>query len=217
MDMNATSTADIRPAPSAAETRRLWIMIVLSVLMGFGSISTDLYLPALPTMARALHAGNGAVEFTIGAYLIGFSTGQLAWGPIGDRYGRRIPVAVGLVLFGVASAGCALSADVWQMIGWRIVQALGACSGVVLARAMVRDLYPAERGRADALDPDHHHGRRAPDRTAGRRPDPRRRLLARHLLASDGGRRGDAGRPVHHSRDLAAIRPQHRVPRRRLR
>jgi DHA1 family bicyclomycin/chloramphenicol resistance-like MFS transporter len=123
----------------------LWLMIVLSALMGFGSISTDLYLPALPIMAKALHTGSGTAAFTIGAYLIGFSLGQLLWGPVGDRYGRRTPIAVGLALFAIASIGCALSAYAWQMIGWRIVQALGACSGVVLARAMVRDLYPADR------------------------------------------------------------------------
>ena len=120
-------------------------MIVLSALMGFGSISTDLYLPALPIMAKALHTTGGTVEFTIGSYLIGFSLGQLLWGPVGDRYGRRGPMAVGLTLFALASIGCALSGDAWHMIAWRIVQALGACSGVVLARAMVRDLYPPDR------------------------------------------------------------------------
>lgn len=123
----------------------LWIMVVLSTLMGFGSISTDIYLPALPRMADALGTSNGAVEFTIGGYLIGFSLGQLLWGPIGDRYGRRLPIAIGLILFAIASAGCALATSAPEMIAWRIVQAVGACSGVVLARAMVRDLYPADR------------------------------------------------------------------------
>ncbi len=144
----STDTAAAEPAaqPLASARRpQLWVMIVLSALMGFGSISTDLYLPAVPVMAKALRTGHGTVEFTIGAYLIGFSLGQLIWGPIGDRYGRRTPVAFGLLLFVVASAGCALSGDAWQMIAWRIVQALGACSGVVLARAMVRDLYPGGR------------------------------------------------------------------------
>lgn len=141
--MSTNIPAAAPPASTAA--RRFWLTIVLSALMGFGSISTDLYLPALPVMAKALQTGHGTVEFTIGAYLIGFSLGQLVWGPIGDHYGRRMPVAMGLLLFTVASVGCALSASAWQMIGWRIVQALGACSGVVLARAMVRDLYPAGR------------------------------------------------------------------------
>ena len=121
------------------------VLLVLSTLLGFASISTDLYLPALPTMAAALHADAGTVELTIAGYLVGFSVGQLLWGPVGDRYGRRGPVAVGLILFVVGSAGCALAASASQMIGWRVVQAVGACAGVVLARAMVRDLYPRDR------------------------------------------------------------------------
>jgi MFS transporter, DHA1 family, multidrug resistance protein len=133
------------PGARTASHQSLWIMAILSTLMGFGSISTDLYLPALPMMARALGTGAGQVELTISGYLIGFSLGQLLWGPIGDRYGRRLPVAVGLLLFSLGAAGCALSSTAWEMIGWRVVQAVGASAGVVLARAMVRDLYPGAR------------------------------------------------------------------------
>ena len=82
-----------------------YALAILSLLMGFASISTDLYLPAMPAMSRSLHADAGMVEFTISGYLIGFSLGQLLWGPIGDRYGRRISVAIGLVLFVIGSAG----------------------------------------------------------------------------------------------------------------
>lgn len=74
-----------------------YVLAVLSLLMGFASISTDLYLPAMPRMSRSLHADAGMVEWTISGYLIGFSLGQLLWGPIGDRYGRRISMAIGLV------------------------------------------------------------------------------------------------------------------------
>jgi DHA1 family bicyclomycin/chloramphenicol resistance-like MFS transporter len=123
----------------------LHVMAILSTLMGFASISTDLYLPALPRMASALGATTGQVEWTISGYLVGFSLGQLLWGPISDRYGRRSPVAAGLVLFCMGSAGCALSDSVWAMIGWRAVQAVGGCAGVVLARAMVRDLFPQDQ------------------------------------------------------------------------
>lgn len=121
------------------------VFVVLSTLMAFASISTDLYLPAMPTIGQSLKADPGMMEWTISGFLIGFSVGQLFWGPIGDRFGRRIPVAVGLVLFVIGSAGCALAESAWAMIGWRVVQAVGACSGVVLARAMVRDLYEGER------------------------------------------------------------------------
>jgi DHA1 family bicyclomycin/chloramphenicol resistance-like MFS transporter len=126
---------------SVAPTRTWWILAVLSALMGFASISTDLYLPAMPAMQGALHASAGTVELTISGYLIGFSLGQLLWGPIGDLFGRRVPVAIGLVLFITGSVGCAMSDSAQAMIGWRVVQAAGACASVVLARAMVRDLY----------------------------------------------------------------------------
>jgi len=118
-----------------------YVLGVLSLLMGFASISTDLYLPAMPVMSRALHASAGMLEWTISGYLIGFSSGQLLWGPISDRYGRRLAVGCGLILFVIGSAGCALSNDALTLIGWRIVQALGACASVALSRAMVRDLY----------------------------------------------------------------------------
>ena len=118
-----------------------YVLAVLSLLMGFASISTDLYLPAMPAMELSLHADAGMIEWTISGYLIGFSSGQLLWGPISDRYGRRLAVGSGLILFVIGSAGCALSNNVLTMIGWRIVQALGACASVALSRAMVRDLY----------------------------------------------------------------------------
>jgi DHA1 family bicyclomycin/chloramphenicol resistance-like MFS transporter len=117
------------------------VLAILSALMSFASISTDLYLPALPAMGESLHADVGSVELTISGYLIGFSIGQLFWGPIGDRYDRRLPITLGLILFIIGSASCALSNSVPMMIGWRMVQAVGACANVVLSRAMVRDLY----------------------------------------------------------------------------
>ncbi|WP_084151065.1 multidrug effflux MFS transporter [Azohydromonas australica] len=125
--------------------RGLWVLATLSALMAFASISTDLYLPAMPAMQAALHADAGTLELTVSGYLIGFSLGQLFWGPIGDRYGRRLPIAIGLVLFVIGSAGCALSRDAATMIGWRVVQASGACASVVLARAMVRDIFEGHR------------------------------------------------------------------------
>jgi DHA1 family bicyclomycin/chloramphenicol resistance-like MFS transporter len=76
----------------------MMVLAILSALMGFASISTDLYLPALPTMAGALHSNTGTMEWTISGYLVGFSLG-----PIGDRYGRRVPVMLGLMLFLIGS------------------------------------------------------------------------------------------------------------------
>jgi len=132
-------------ASAPANRHPLRIMAILATLMAFGSISTDLYLPAMPAMARDLGADTGAMEFTISGYLIGFSLGQLLWGAVSDRVGRRLPVAIGIILFVIGSAGCALSGSAAEVIGWRIVQAVGACAGVVLSRAMVRDLFSRDR------------------------------------------------------------------------
>jgi len=145
--MSATHHSNAKGVVGAAvlEAPGGYVLAVLSLLMGFASISTDLYLPAMPAMSRSLHASAGMIEWTISGYLIGFSLGQLLWGPISDRYGRRIAVAIGLVLFVIGSAGCALTETAPMLIGWRIVQALGACASVALSRAMVRDIYEGNR------------------------------------------------------------------------
>jgi DHA1 family bicyclomycin/chloramphenicol resistance-like MFS transporter len=109
--------------------------------MAFASISTDIYLPAMPTMASSLHASAGGIELTVSGYLVGFCLGQLFWGPLSDRLGRRVPIAIGLLLFIAGSAGCAVSSNVEAMVVWRALQAVGACASVTLARAIVRDLY----------------------------------------------------------------------------
>ncbi|WP_132665690.1 MULTISPECIES: multidrug effflux MFS transporter [unclassified Rhizobium] len=133
-----------RPEP-ASKASEIWLMTVLGVLLAFASISTDLYLPAMPGMSASLNTTQGNLQYTVSAYLVGFAAGQLIWGPISDRFGRRIPVAIGLVLFMCGCAGCALSTDVVQLIAFRILQAVGACAGVVLGRAMVRDHFGRER------------------------------------------------------------------------
>ena len=142
---DAAEAAEVSGASKAARQEvkgHDWrVLAVLSMLMAFASISTDLYLPAMPAMEREFSTSAGMIEWTVSGYLIGFSLGQLFWGPVSDRYGRRLPIAVGISLFILGSAGCAMSGDVWSMITWRVVQALGACASVVLARAMVRDLY----------------------------------------------------------------------------
>lgn len=134
------------PCKCSEENTPGWYLLgVLSLLMGFASISTDLYLPAMPVMIKTLNSDAGMIELTVSGYLIGFSLGQLIWGPIGDRYGRRPSIGAGLILFIAGSAGCALSTNALMMISWRVVQALGACASVVLARAMIRDLYQGVR------------------------------------------------------------------------
>jgi len=128
-----------------ADAHYVRTLAILSTLMAFASISTDLFLPALPTMALALKAPSGSLQFTISGYLVGFSLGQLVWGPVADRYGRRKPIAVGLLFFVLGSAGCAMAGSVEMLIVWRVVQALGACASVVLSRAIVRDMFHGTR------------------------------------------------------------------------
>lgn len=113
----------------------------IALLLAFASLSTDLYLPAMPTMVDALGTSHGSLEFTISGYLLGFSIGQLFWGPFSDQRGRRLPLAMGLVMFIIGSLGCAFAVNVAQLIGFRVVQAVGASASVVIGRAIIADLY----------------------------------------------------------------------------
>ncbi|WP_455028251.1 multidrug effflux MFS transporter [Neisseria sp.] len=118
--------------------RSLSFLLILSALMAFTSLSTDIYLPAMPTMERQL---NGDAELIITGFLIGFSIAQLIWGPISDRIGRKLPLFIGIVLFVIGSVGCALSESMSAVVFWRVFQAIGACVGPMLSRAMIRDSF----------------------------------------------------------------------------
>ena len=120
------------------KTSSVFLMLILSALMAFTSLSTDIYLPAMPQMETDLH---GNVELTITGFLIGFSFAQLIWGPISDHIGRKIPLFIGMVLFIIGSIGCMYSQSIEQIVFWRVFQAFGACTAPMLARAMIRDLY----------------------------------------------------------------------------
>ncbi|MCO5215076.1 MAG: multidrug effflux MFS transporter [Thermomicrobiales bacterium] len=113
----------------------------LALLLGFSSISTDLYLPAMPTMEKQFGAGHGALEWTVSGYLLGFSIGQLFWGPFSDRRGRRLPLAIGIGIFIVGSLGCSMAGSVEALLLARVVQALGASASVVIGRVVVADLF----------------------------------------------------------------------------
>lgn len=117
-------------------------MSILGALMAFTSLSTDIYLPAMPTLAVELQ---GSAELTITGFLVGFAIAQLIWGPVSDSIGRRTPLLIGMVIFMIGSAGCAMSETMGQIVFWRVFQAFGACTGPMLARAMVRDVFPRTR------------------------------------------------------------------------
>lgn len=127
---------------AARNTTGLSFILILSALMAFTSLSTDIYLPAMPVMAKDLH---GDAELTITGFLIGFCIAQLIWGPVSDHFGRRLPLFAGMVLFIVGSVGCALSENIGQIVFWRVFQALGACTGPMIGRAMIRDLFSRTR------------------------------------------------------------------------
>jgi len=133
------------PSPPA-RAAGIAFMAALSVLMAFGPMSTDMYLPALPRMAEVLGSTPARLQLTVSSFLVGFGLGQLIWGPLGDRFGRKVPVVGGICLYLVATVGCAVGTSLAEVVVWRVLQALGACAGPVLARAMVRDVYGREQG-----------------------------------------------------------------------
>ena len=114
--------------------------MLLGALVAFGPLAIDLYLPALPAIARGLSAPAEVVQLSVTVFLAGFSLGMLFYGPISDRYGRRVVMLGGILLFVVASLGCMLANTVESLILARFVQALGGGAASVLARAVVRDV-----------------------------------------------------------------------------
>jgi DHA1 family bicyclomycin/chloramphenicol resistance-like MFS transporter len=118
---------------------------VLALLVAFGPVATDMYVPSMPEIGRLLGAGTAEVQLTLSSYLIGFAIGQTLYGPISDRYGRKPVLLIALVIFCGASAACAGAPSIEWLIAARILQALGGSGAIVLARAIVRDLYAAER------------------------------------------------------------------------
>ena len=126
----------------------LGLAVLLTLLVAMGPVSTDLYLPSLPGIARDLSTGQGLAQLTIGLFIAGFAAMMLVCGPLADRFGRRPVLLWGMALYTLASIACALAADIAFLLAARFVQALGACVGPVIGRAIVRDLYePREAGR----------------------------------------------------------------------
>jgi len=122
------------------------LLAVLALLSSFTPLSIDMYLPALPVIAVDLRSSAGDIQLTLSAFMIAFGVGQIFYGPAGDRFGRRPVILIGLVVYVLASIGCAFAAAAGHLIGLRFLQGLAACGGVVLARTMVRDL--AEKDHA---------------------------------------------------------------------
>lgn len=118
----------------------LRILLILGALSAFGPLAIDFYLPSFPTLAQAFGTDVEHVQLTLSAYFIGLAAGQLLYGPLADRFGRRRPLLLGVVLFSLGSLACALAGSLEQLLLARVLQALGGCAGMVIARAVVRDL-----------------------------------------------------------------------------
>jgi MFS transporter, DHA1 family, multidrug resistance protein len=145
-------TAAIDASPRTEASSTVLQIAVLAGLAATGTLATNILLPSLPQMAASLNVTSAAVTSAITIFLAVFAVGQLAVGPISDRYGRRWPVLIGFAVFFAGSVWCALATDLTSLLIGRVIQAAGACATSVLSRAIARDLFSgAALARAMAL------------------------------------------------------------------
>lgn len=127
-------------------------LILLGLITAIGPLAIDMYLPAFSAIAQGLGTDQGLVERTLASYLLGLALAQLIYGPVTDRFGRKLPLLVGLSIFTVASFMCSLATEIEQLSLWRIVQAFGGAAGMTVPRAVIRDrLDTRESARAMSL------------------------------------------------------------------
>lgn len=127
----------LRPAQRAG----LLLTLILGSLTALPALSMDMYLPALPEVGTSLHSPAATVQLTLTACLLGLAAGQLVVGPMSDRWGRRRPLVIGMTAYVLASAACALAPTVTLLVVFRLLQGIAGAAGIVIARAVVRDLY----------------------------------------------------------------------------
>lgn len=127
--------------PNNKKSKNFYLILILGLLTAIGPFSIDMYLPAFPDIAKGLHTTVAQVTLSLSSFFIGISFGQLLYGPLLERFGRKRPLYAGLFIYLLASIGCAFAASVNALIILRLLQAVGGCVGMVAARAMVRDLF----------------------------------------------------------------------------
>ncbi|WP_186319213.1 multidrug effflux MFS transporter [Streptomyces sp. SAJ15] len=139
----AAAPSDPAGAAHTLAQRRTGLLttLVLGGLTALPPLSMDMYLPALPEVTDALHSPAATVQLTLTACLAGMALGQLVVGPMSDKWGRRRPLLIGMVIYVLATAVCAFATNAPLLVGFRLVQGLAGASGIVIARAVVRDLY----------------------------------------------------------------------------
>jgi len=124
--------------------KRSLLILILGLLSAIGPFSIDMYLPGFPAIAENLHTTVDYVAYSLSSFFIGICAGQLLCGPLLDRFGRKKPLCIGLILYILASIGCAFSTSVEMLIAFRFLQAIGGCVGMVAPNAIVRDVFPVE-------------------------------------------------------------------------
>jgi MFS transporter, DHA1 family, multidrug resistance protein len=123
---------------------RTILILILGLLSAIGPFSIDTYLSGFPSIATDLKVTVDDVSYSLSSFFIGISMGQLIYGPLLDRFGRKTPLIIGLVIYFLASVGCAMATSIEMLIALRFLQALGGCVGMVAPRAIVRDSFPVE-------------------------------------------------------------------------
>jgi DHA1 family bicyclomycin/chloramphenicol resistance-like MFS transporter len=117
------------------------IALILGLLSAIGPFAIDMYLPALPSIGKDFGSDNSVTQLTLLAFFISFALAQLLYGPISDMWGRKLPLYLGISLFALASIGCALATNIETLIAFRFVQGIGGAAGMVIPRAIVRDMH----------------------------------------------------------------------------
>lgn len=150
--MEVSTTAEAIQPAEMPRPQLVRLVLVLGAMTAFGAMSIDMYLPAFPSIAHDLHVPLGTIQLTISAFLFGSAVGQLFYGPLADRLGRRKPLLIGLALYVASAVGCASVHSAEALLVWRVIMAIGGGAGMVISRAVVRDLYDtAEAARMFSL------------------------------------------------------------------
>ncbi|WP_255547506.1 multidrug effflux MFS transporter [Mucilaginibacter sp. dw_454] len=132
-------------AAAMTKKRYFFTVLILGSLTALGPFSIDMYLPGFPAIAKSLHTTTAQVSLSLSSFFIGLAAGQLLYGPLLDRFGRKKPLYIGLVVYLITSVGCYFCGDINSMIVLRFIQAIGACAAGVASMTMVRDIFPLDQ------------------------------------------------------------------------
>jgi len=142
---NQQTPSSIMMVNDRTKVQNFFLILMIGALNTITPITIDMYLPAFPTIAADLHTSVGKVALSVSVYFLGFSFGQILYGPLLDRFGRKRPLYAGMALYVIASIGCALSDSIHMLWVMRFVEALSGCVATVAAMAMVLDFFPAHQ------------------------------------------------------------------------